>query len=160
MPKLVTLGFTALLFVASVQLSVVSANQCVSLPDGAVPDELSQGWAERGFSWVDLVIDVETKSGERVIIGDKKYYIHDNGMKLGVYSYFDKVVFRAWSCDKNRDPVTGDTRDHMIAVPQSDGSWLIRHAQSPDVVDVIFDDDGNPNGVRITLHGIETLFNK
>lgn len=157
MLKSVLLGFTALLLVVSVQLSAVSANQCVPLPDGAVPDESSAGWKERGFSRADLVIDVETKSGERVVVGNRKYYIHDNGMKLGVYSYFGKVGFKAWSCDKNRDPVTRDAQDHMIAVSQSDGSWLIRHAQSPDV-EVAFGADGKPMGVTITLNGIETWF--
>ena len=160
MLKAVLLGFVALLFVVNVQLQAVSANQCVSLPDGTVPDESNPGWKERGFSRADLVIDVETKSGKRVVIGDRKYYIHDNGMKLGVYSYFGKIGFKAWSCDKDRDPVTKDTPDHMISVLQQDGSWLIRHAQSPDKVEVIFDTDENPLGVLITLHGIETWLSK
>ncbi len=157
----VLLGFVALLFMLSAQLSVVSANQCVPLPDGAVPDESSAGWTKETYTPAEgYLMSAQTKNGKLVTIGRRKYYIHNNGMNLGVYSYFGKVGFKAWSCDKDRDPVTGDTPDHMIAVPQPDGSWLIRHAQSPDKVEVAFGTDGSPTGVTITLDGVETWFSR
>ncbi|MBI2635263.1 MAG: hypothetical protein HYW79_01835 [Parcubacteria group bacterium] len=160
MLKSVFLIPVVLLFAACVQLPVNSANKCIPLPDGAVPDEKSSGWAKRADIPSDYLIEVQTKNGENVTIGTRKYYIHYNGMKLGVYSYFGKVGFKAWSCDKDRDPVSGDTPDHMIAVPQPDGSWLIHHAQSPDKVEVTFGADGKPIGAAITLDGIETWFSK
>ena len=158
MLKSVLLGLAALFLVVSVQLPAASANQCVPLPGGMVPDESSTGWTERIYA--ALTIEAQKENGERVTIGARKYYIHDNGMKLGVYSYFGKVGFKAWSCDKDRDRVTGDTPDHMIAVPQPDGSWLVRHAQSLDKAKVVFGADGNPESVLITLHGVETSFSK
>src|SRR3989338_9335278 len=148
--KSVLLSFITLLLVVSVPALAFATNQCVPLPAGIVPDESNKGWTERVFPQEDLSIEVQTQSGERVIVGVRRYYIHDNGMKLGVYSYFGKIGFKAWSCDKDRDPVTKDTPDHMISVLQQDGSWLIRHAQSPDKVEVIFDTDENPLGVLIT----------
>lgn len=160
MLKSVLLSFVTLLFLASAYSPVSAENQCIPLPVGTVPNESSQGWTERVYPPADLTIEVQTKNGERITIGARKYYIHDNGMKLGVYSYFGKVGFKAWSCDKERDPVTKDTSDHMIAVPQSDGSWLIKHAQSPDKVEVIFGADDKPEAVRITLYGVGTLFTK
>lgn len=158
--KSALLSFVTLLFVASSYSSVSAENQCVPLPVGTAPDESIQGWTERIYPAADLVIEVQTKNRERVTIGARKYYIHDNGMKLGVYSYFGKIGFKAWSCDKDRDPVTKDTQDHMIAVPQPDGSWFTQHAQSPDKIEAIFGVDGKPEAVRITLHGVETLFKK
>lgn len=160
MLKLVLLSFVALLFLASSYSPVSAENQCVPLPIGTVPDESSRGWTEHVYPPAYLTIEVQTKNGERITIGARKYYIHDNGMKLGVYSYFGKVGFKAWSCDKDRDPVTRATSDHMIAVSQPDGDWFIKHAQSPDKEEVIFGADGKPEAVRITLHRVETLFKK
>ncbi|MDP3769704.1 MAG: hypothetical protein U1A23_04920 [Candidatus Sungbacteria bacterium] len=160
MIKSVLLSLIALLFVAHTYTSVSAANQCVPLPVGTVPDESSQGWTERAYSPEDLLIEVQTQSAERVVIGARKYYIHENGMKLGVYSYFGKVGFKGWSCGKDRDPVTKNTSDHMIAIAQSDGSWFVEHAQSPDKEEVVFGTDGYPKSVRITLHGVETVIEK
>lgn len=158
--RLALLGFVALLSMAFTPEAVYAENQCAPLPAGVVPDESVHGWTVRTFSPVDLVIETQTQNGQNVIIGERKYYIHDNGMKLGVYWYFGKVGFKAWSCDKDRDPVTGDTPDHMIAIPQPDGNWFVKHAQSPDKVEVIFGADGNPKVVRVTLHGVETAIEK
>lgn len=160
MLKSVLLGFVTLFLAINVQSSVTFANQCVPLPLGTVPDELSQGWTERVYPPEGLTIEVQTKNGKSVIIGARKYYIHDNGMKLGVYSYFGKIGFKAWSCDKDRNPVTKDTSDHMIAISQPDGKWFVKHAQRPDKIEVIFGADGKPEAVRITLHGVETLLKK
>jgi|SRR3989338_3404140 len=158
--KSVLLSFITLLLVVSVPALAFATNQCVPLPAGIVPDESNKGWTERVFPQEDLSIEVQTQSGERVIVGVRRYYIHDNGMKLGVYSYFGKIGFKAWSCDKDRDPVTKDTSDHMIAIPQAGGSWFVKHAQSPDEVEVMFGTDGHPKSVRIMLHGVEAVIEK
>lgn len=161
MLKSVLSGFVALLIVVGIQSFVASANQCIPLPAGAVPYEASRGWTKETYTPIEgYLMSAKMKNGELITIGRRKYYIHDNGMELGVYSYFGKVGFKAWSCDKNRDLVTKDTPDHMIAVPQPDGSWFIKHAQSPDKIEVIFGADGKPEAVRVTLYGIDTLFKK
>ncbi|QQG45349.1 MAG: hypothetical protein HYW89_00195 [Candidatus Sungiibacteriota bacterium] len=159
-PILLSFTITILLLVANSPVLALTTNQCVPLPVGMVPDESSQGWTERTDTGPYAKIEVKTKNGELVIIGTRRFYTHNNGMTLGVYSYFGKIGFKAWSCDEDRDSVTAYTPDHMIAILQPDGSWFVKHAQSPDKLEVIFGADGYPKGVRIALHEVEVIIKK
>ena len=146
-----------LLFLVSIlsfsfKANEVFANDCVPLAAGEIPSESDSGWTRR----VDVADEYRYGEGGKVA----EFYVHSNGMKLATYSYFGKVAYKAWSCDKDRDPVTGDTSDHMIAVSQPNGLWLVRNAQEPDATVLLTSYDGGVFGVIIILDGVTTFFQK
>ena len=136
----------------SFKANEVFADDCVPLPAGETPNETGSDWTKR----VDVSDEYRYGEGGKVA----EFYIHSNGMKLATYSYFGKIAYKAWSCDKDRDPVTGDTSDHMIAVSQPNGLWLVRNAQEPDATVLLTSYDGGVFGVIIILDGVTTFFQK
>jgi len=134
----------------SFKANEVFANDCVPLPAGEVPNETDPSWTRR----TDVADEYRYGEGGQVA----EFYVHANGMKLATYSYFEKIAYKAWSCDKDSNPDTGDTSDHMIAVAQPDGSWFVRNAQEPDLIVLVSDYFGHVMGVVIILDGIQSLF--
>lgn len=128
--------------------------QCVPHLVKEVPDETSLHpvkWVFRFSTVYDESSIYEYPDGSRVWFRVARYYkdVNDTGLRLGVYEFFGRLAFKAWSCSAYENPATGDRPDHMVAVLK-DGKWYVANVQGPRV-SKIYGQDDLLAGVKIIL---------
>lgn len=110
--------------------------KCTPFAQKNVPDENDGNWKLTSYS-----------EGEA---NETYRYVHKqkNGLKLGVYLYFDEIAFKAWACRPNEEE--GDVPDHMVAV-WKDGQWYstYAYAKAPKIYEL--KNDGRLSAVKIVL---------
>ena len=124
--KFVLAGLTIAIFMGGVygiwQLAF-GVRPCVPFAQKDVPNENDGNWVPVGTRLLLPLknSDVEFKRSE--------YYEHKTkkGLKLGVHSFYSKVVFKAWACNNSNRPADStnpkDREDHVVAVLADDEQW-------------------------------------
>ena len=120
---------------------------CVPFAQTEVPDENDGNWSAPETT----KISADAISPWQEI----NYYEHKKlkGLKLGVYSYFGQVAFKAWACNNSKRPAKSkhpkDREDHMVSVFK-DVKWYSAYAQKAETT-LKRDVSGNVLAVVITL---------